>query len=196
MEYIKNDGLITKKFEVIINTERLQNIIKELDTRCFRETRKTIKVTAYNSVEARYKLQNETNSAGIKKYEILSVSDGYKDLVTYDGPIYMFDCEVLEKESSQLVVILNKLILNYNSKVDFKKENNHLIDLLYNYPNSEEIKSLELNQNEVNNPYFNPIYLLSLYSEAMSTINFVLLEEIKHNNIENIGAKVYKLKRK
>ena len=197
MEYIKNNGVVTKKYEVIINTERLQNIIKELETRCFHEVHKIIKVTAYNSIEARFKLREETNSAGIKKYEILSVSNGYKDFITNDGSIYMYDCEVIEKESSQLVDILNKLIFNYNSKVNFKKENNRLIDLLYNYPNSGEIKSLEINQNNNNNnPYFNSFHLLNLYCEAMECINFVLLEEIKHDHYENKGIKVYKLKRK
>ena len=221
MEYIKNNGITTKRFEVIINKEKLKNIISELDERCFHIVHKTIKVTAYNRVEARFKLQTKTNSTDTNICEIIDVSDGYKGLVNNDDSLYTFDCEVLAKEKSKLSDILNKLIVNYNSKVNFKKENNRLVDLLYNYPSSDEVKSydtklfeldqmanefdnvdeLKIKKDEVledkkNNPHFNPVYLLYLYGEAMSCINFVLLEEIKHDYYESKGIKVYKIKRK
>ena len=125
MEYIKNDGVTTKKYDVIINTEKLKNIIRELDNRCFRIVHKTVKVSAYNKVEARFKLNTIHNSAGNKVYEILNISSGYKDLINYDNPLYIFDCEVLVKESSQLTNILNKLIdilKNYQTELKEQAE--------------------------------------------------------------------------
>ena len=139
MKYIENDGHITREFEVKINVENLESIIKELDSKCYRIVNRIVKVSAYNKEDAIEKINLAINSAKIKVNQLVKISDGYHDFVNNPQLPYIYDCECICKESSQLVYILKKLISNYQSRIDFKEQNNKLLDDLINYQNSEEL---------------------------------------------------------
>ena len=110
MQYIENDGHVTREYEVRINVEELENIIRELDTKCYRIVNKKNKVAAKNKEEAIEKVNMAINSAGIKVNGLVEISEGYKDLVDYPGSLLIFDCDCLCKSSSQLVYILERIL--------------------------------------------------------------------------------------
>ena len=139
MKYIENNGNITREYDVLVDVNILEEIIIELDTKCYRIVHEKIKVAAYSKDEALKRLSSAINSAGIPVNGLIEISNGYQDLDGNSNLPLVFDCDYLCKKSSQLVYILQKIINNYTSTLDFKNENNRLIDLLIGYKNSEEL---------------------------------------------------------
>ena len=148
MKYIENDGHVTKEYNVEINIEELEKIIKELDLKCYRIINKRVKVAAYNKNEAIERVNMAINTAGIQVNGLIEISDGYRDFAKNPYSPYIYDCDCLCKESSQLVYILRKLLFNYQSKCGFKNQNNKLLDELINYQNSEELVPYEIRIND------------------------------------------------
>ncbi len=139
MKYIVNNGQVTSEYDVKIDVEQLQEIIKQLDEKCYRIVNKKIKVAAYSKDEAIKRVNAAINASGEKINSLIEISNGYKDLVNYPGSPFVFDCECLCKQSSNLVYILQKVLYNYSSSLDYKRQNNRVIDLLIDYKNDEEL---------------------------------------------------------
>ena len=148
MQYIQNDGYVTYEYDVIIDEEKLRGIIKKLDESCYRVVNKKAQVSAPCKEEALRKLQREVNLAGVKVNGLIEISDGYKYFSGYSQELLFFDCDYLCKQSSNLVYILQRILANYSSQLDFKKQNNRLIDLLIGYANTDELKSFDVRGEE------------------------------------------------
>ncbi len=174
MRYIENDGYKTCEYDIKINTSKLEKVIKELDSKCYRIIDKTINVTALSKEDAIRKINMITNAAGEKVNDILSISEGYKDMVNYPNSPFIFDCKCLHKESSDLVIILRKLLNNYLSKLDFKKENNRLLDLLFMFESN-----IHFNMSSEND--YNYELLHELYEKALDCFNGQLISETIHS---------------
>ena len=168
MEYIRNDGNVTSVYSVIIDVTRIEEIIKELETNCFRMVEKSIKVPARNETEAIFLVgKNEDNTFK----NIIKVSEGYRGLVKSDMSLNLYECLCMSKERPQLVDILKRLCVNYNYQFGFKNETNHLLDLLYGYSNSDDLKD---------DSSFDITLLSKLYEEAKRCFMFSLVREEEH----------------
>ena len=170
MEYIRNDGNVTRIYDVVININKLLNVIRELDANCYHEVYKIEKIIAYSRDEAISIVNNTRNTAGLKINKLIDISDSYKDLVMDENSPYIFDCEMFSKESIELACILKKIIINYKYKDAFKNQNNYLIDALYEYKNCSEL----------NDDNDKSSLLFELYNKAKECISFDLKSEIVH----------------
>ena len=141
MNYIENDGHITKEYDVKINDSKLEQIIMELDNKCSFLVNKVVKVLAHDKNEAIMKVT--ANNEEIKVNRVSVVSS--KNVVLNDiGECpYVFECEYLSKQSSYLASLLRVILFNYRSSLDFKKQNSGLIDRLIDYQNNEELMCFE-----------------------------------------------------
>ena len=218
MEYIENDGRVTRLYDVKIDTERLEDIVRELVEKCYRVTVKNVKVLANSEKEAVDKI-NAFDSEGIKVNRVVDVINQYEDLRKVTKCPFLYDCEYLCNENTYLVYILQMLLKNYYSTLNFKKQNNRLIDLLIGYSNSDELKSYEERISECkekmkenysdtktikeelthlivernNNKNFNFELLTKLYNDAKECFNLELVSETIHYKDVDEHFKTYKL---
>ena len=140
MRYIENDGHVTREYGVNINVEQLQKIIDELRERCSRIINSKIKVADSDKDEAIKKINIAINSGKADVNELIEISDACEDTISYSKKMKIFDCNCLCRESSYLEQILQTLLNSYQSSLDYKKQNNHMIDLLIGYENNNELK--------------------------------------------------------
>ena len=138
MKYIENDGQVTREYEVKINTSELEKVIKELEEKCYRVVSKKTKVAAKNENEALDKL-NVMDKSKITVNKLVDISDKYPKEVNSTG-LHIFDCEYLCRQNSYLVYILETILSNYRSSLEFKNQNYRFIDLLIQYENNDELK--------------------------------------------------------
>ena len=220
MKYIENDGQVTREYEVKINTKELENVISELASKCYRIVSKETRVAANSEKEAIEKI-NSMDRKGIRINELTNISKDYPKEVLSSG-LQIFVCEYLYKQNSQLVYILETILSNYRSSLDFKNQNYKFIDLLINFENNDELKTYEerlknykeevLNaredgqlQNKVKekvesimqemeyNKDYNFALLNELYNRAKECFSLVLVAETVHYKDLDKNPKVYKL---
>ena len=219
MNYIINDGHVTYEYDVKINDSELEKIINELDEKCYFMVAKNIKVSANNEEEVITKI-NANNNSDVKINKLVKVPDRYYSLKDITECQFVFECEYLCKQSSYLASLLRMLLFNYRSTLEFKKQNNRLIDLLISYQNNEELKPFlkrideyeekiwknpsscsPLMKKELSNLLlefeYNKDYnfelLASLYQKAKDCFELVLVSETVHYKDFNHSPKVYKL---
>lgn len=219
MEYIINDGHVTRTYDVKIDASKLEEIIVKLKKYCYRIVLKNINVIANNENEAITKI-NSHDANGIKIKKIVNISTKYEDIRKITKCPYVFKCEYLCKQNSYLVYILETILSNYRSSLNFKNQNNRLIDLLLGYGNSDEIVPYEKRvrecrykihksfsndkltlENELsnlliemnNNINFDFSLLDELYKDAKECFELELVSETVHYNDRNKNIKLYKL---
>ena len=220
MKYIENDGHVTREYEVKINTEELEEIIRELSKRCYRFVNKETRVAANNEEEALEKI-NAMDKSGIKVNRLTNISNEYPRETLSTG-LQVFDCEYLLRQNSQLVYILETILSNYRSSLDFKNQNYKFIDLLINFENSLELvpydnrlntykdeilnarddvvkqknikREVEATMQEMEyNSHYNFELLDALYQRAKECFDLILVAETVHYKDLDSNPKIYKL---
>ena len=139
MNYIENDGHITREYDVKINDIELERIIKELDEKCSFTVLRNIKVCANNEEEVLEKI-NANNNSDVKINKLVKVPDKYYLLKDITACPFVFECEYFCKQSSYLASLLRVLLFNYHSSLNFRKQDSRLIDNLVYYQNNDELK--------------------------------------------------------
>lgn len=219
MKYIENDGQVTREYEVRINTRILETIIRELEAKCYKIVNKETKVAARNQEEAIEKV-NAMDKTGIKVSELTNISGEFPKEVLSSG-LQIFDCEYLFRQNSKLVYILETILSNYRSSLEFKNQNYKFIDLLIQFENSDELKPYDerlkeykeklLNSDDVeskmrlkekvestlqemeSNKEYDFALLKELYEEAKECFSLILVAETVHYKDIDKNPKIYKL---
>ena len=219
MEYIINDGHVTRTYDVKLDVSKLEEIIVKLKKYCYRVVLKNINVIANNEKEAITKI-NSHDANGIKIKKIVNISTKYEDIRKITKCPYVFKCEYLCKQNSYLVYILETILSNYRSSLNFKNQNNRLLDLLIQFENSEELKPYEKRieeyeekiwkqpssdslrmKNELSqllldfdsNKDYDFDLLSDLYNHAKDCFSLVLVAETVHYKDLDKNSKIYKL---
>ena len=219
MEYIINDGHVTRTYDVKIDVQKLEEIIIKLKEFCYHVVLKHVKVIANSENEAITKI-NSLDAEGIRIKKVVNMSTKYEDLRKITKCPYVFECEYLCKENSYLVYILEMLLKNYRSSLNFKNQNNRLIDLLLGYGNSDEMVPYEKRvreckykiykssshdkldlENELsnlliemnNNINLDFSLLAKLYKSAKECFDLEMVSETVHYKDRQDKAKVYNL---
>ena len=105
MKYIVEDKNVTKEYAIIIDGEKLEKIIKELNEKCCRAIKKTVRVTSGSKEEAIAKI-NSTDNHGINIVNEVNSLDNYKHLQEFAKKQYVYECEFYYKQISYLEYIL------------------------------------------------------------------------------------------
>ena len=201
MKYIEENENITREYEVTIDDAELEKIIKELNEKCCRAVKKTVRVTSGSKEEAIKKI-NSSNNHGISVVREIELTDDFKYLKSFSKPQYIYECEFYFNQISYLEYLLSVLLSSYRSKSNYVANNNRAIKLLIDYENNEELKTYEERMAEhgitpelfseyENNKDFDFELLKNLYQRAKECVRLVLLSEVIHYSEES--EKVYKL---
>lgn len=205
MNYTETNENITREYKVIIDDAKLQSVIKELNEKCCRALKKTIRVTSSSKEEAIEKI-NSNNNYGISIVKEIELSDSFGHLKSFASPQYIYECEFYYNQISYLEYLLNIILTAYRSKYGTSLDVSKSINLILDYENNDELKTYqermanegitkELYFEYENNKDFDFKLLRELYQKAKECFKLVLISETINYDIEK-EAKVYKLGRR
>ena len=178
MRYIEKNENVTREYEVIINVEKLNEIVNELNEKCSHVIKKTAKITSGSQEEA----LNKISSYCKKAINILSVldanalSDDYSFLRKFSKPQYVFEYEFDYTQTPYLSYLLTLLINNYRMDIDFTEYLKQLVD----YENGAELNAYKEKMAEegITEKLYSEYELLyGLYQAAKDCFRIRLLSE-------------------
>ena len=194
MRYIENNDNVTREYEVIIDENKLSEVIKQLNEKCSRNVMKIMNVTSTTREKAIEKI-NATNKDGISVIREVREADD-----TLSGQ-HMFECEICFVQNPYLAYLLNACLASYRSNADLSFVINQIIEYennteLMTYPerlakNGGMVNNPELYYEYVNNQDFDFELLRSLYQEAKDCFKLAMISETKYyepdDNCKKLG---------
>jgi hypothetical protein len=188
MRYIEKNDNVTREYEVLIDENKLVEVIKKLNEKCSRSVMRIMNVTSTTREKAIEKI-NANNKDGISVIREVREADD-----TLSGQ-RMFECEICFVQNPYLAYLLNACLASYRSNADLS----FIINQLIEYENNDELKpysvrlaekggmvnNQELYYEYENNQDFDFELLRNLYQEAKDCFKLAMISETKYYEPED-----------
>lgn len=190
MKYIKQNQNVMMEYEVLIDVEKLESIIKELNEKCSYVIKKNARVTSSSIEEALEKITLDKSTINFTKiFDVLDLGSDFEFLKSFTKPQFVFEYEFDYRQPPYLSYLLTTILKSYNSDVDMTV----LLDNLLNYEESDEINSYKEKMSEegITEELYSKYELLcGLYQAARECIKTKLISEVIHYNDNDDKGKV------